>query len=124
MELCTGESYAQVGALLANEVRVQGRLPIKFVTKTIEVEENALIRVEYVAGAFRGEAAWRFEDLDGQTRLSLRWQTIPAGALGMLAPLLPIAKSHSDTMRVGFEKLRGFLMEHAPGAAMDVRSPG
>ena len=109
MTLRRGASYAEVGTLLDNTVRVHGRFPIRFVTRTVEVEPDRAIRVEYIGGAFRGEALWGFEGIDGKTRLSLRWRTTPAGVLRALARFLPIEKSHSDTMKAGFEGLRGFL---------------
>ena len=111
MVLLEGTSYANVGTLLNNTVRVHGKMPIRFVTKTVEVDRDRAIRVEYVDGAFRGEALWRFEDVGGKTKLSLRWQTTPAGLLRFLAPLLPVEKSHSDAMKVGFENLRAFLAD-------------
>ena len=109
MELLEGGSYGNVGALLDNTVRVHARLPIRFVTRTVEVEENERIRVEYVGGVFRGEALWEFQGVNGKTRLSLRWRTSPAGVLRALPPFLPVEKSHSHTTKVGFENLSGFL---------------
>ena len=109
MELREGDSYGEVGALLDNTVRVRGRFPIRFTTRTVEVEQNERIRVEYVGGAFRGEALWKFEGVNGKTRLRLRWRTSPSGVLRALAPFLPVEKSHSDTMKVGFENLSAFL---------------
>lgn len=109
MAIRSGDTYAEVGMLLDNTVRVRGRFPIRFVTRTVEVRANEAIRVEYVDGSFRGEALWTFEETDGNTRLTNRWQVAPAGMLRYLAPLLPIEHSHSDTMRVGFENLAAFL---------------
>ena len=109
MRLRQGTSFAEVGAVVDNTVRVRGKFPIHFTTRTVEVEPNQLIRIEYIGGSFRGEALWRFEEVDGQTNLSQCWRTKPAGALRILAPLLSIARSHSDTMRAGFARLRAFL---------------
>lgn len=110
MELLEGGSCGNVGALPDNTVRVHGRFPIRFVTRTVVVEENERIRVEYVGGAFRGEALWEFQGVNEKTRLSLRWRTSPPGVLRALAPFLPVEKSHSDTTKVGFENLSGFLV--------------
>ena len=52
MELREGDSYGDVGTLLDNTVRVHGRLPIRFTTRTVEVEQNEEIRVEYVGVHF------------------------------------------------------------------------
>jgi uncharacterized protein YndB with AHSA1/START domain len=89
MELREGNSYGEAGALLDNTVRVRGRFPIRFTTRTVEVEDAKMIRIEYVEGAFRGEARWTFESVAGKTELSQRWQTTPVGMLRNLAPFLP-----------------------------------
>lgn len=109
MKLREGNSYGEVGALLDNTVRVRGRFPIRFTTRTVEVEDAKMIRIEYVENAFRGAAQWTFEGVGDKTELSQCWQTTPAGMLRSLAPFLPVAKSHSDTMEVGFENLQAFL---------------
>ena len=106
--------YADVGALVDNTVRIRGRFPIRFTTKTFEVEPNERIQVEYVAGAFRGEATWRFVGVNDRTELSQRWRTRPADVLRAVAPLLPVGESHSDTMELGFERLRGYLDQTLP----------
>ncbi len=114
MELLDGDSYGIVGTLVANTVRIHGKYPIKFNTRTVEVDPNRLIRVEYVNGAFRGEALWTFDERDGKTLLSNRWSTIPAGVLRAMAPFLPVNRSHSETMRAGFENLARYLDQTVP----------
>jgi hypothetical protein len=110
VQLLEGDSYCQIGSLHANAVAVHGKLQIKFTTRTSEIAEAQMIRVEYVAGAFRGVGIWRFEGVDGKTKVSYRWRTSPSGfVLRVLAPLLPIAKSHSDVMKEGFNGLNGYL---------------
>ena len=107
-KLREGDSYSKVGALLASTVH--GKLPVKFTTKTVEAKNNEMIRVNYVEGAFRGEGLWKFESLEGKTKLSYRWRTSPSGLLlRIMAPFLPIEKSHSDVMKAGFNNLKKFL---------------
>lgn len=118
MALLEGDSYRDVGALLENTVRVHDKFPVRFVTRTVGVQENEEIRVEYVGGAFRGEAVWKFVGVDKQTRLSLRWRTSPAGVLRAVALFLPVEKSHSDTTMVGFESLSGFLERTLSGESI------
>ena len=87
MQLREGVSYGDVGAqLVDNTVRVHGRFPVRFTKKTVEVEPNKTIHVEYVAGAFRGEAQWEFVGVDDGTELSQRWRTSPAGVLRLPSP--------------------------------------
>ncbi len=103
-----GDSCGKVGALF--DLTVHGKLPIKFTAKTVEAKNNEMIRINYVEGAFRGEGLWKFESLEGKTRLSFRWRTSPSGLLlRILAPFLPIEKSHSDVMKAGFNNLNKFL---------------
>jgi uncharacterized protein YndB with AHSA1/START domain len=122
MELRAGTTFAEVGAVVANTVRVRGRFPIRFTTRTTEVVENKMIRVDYVGGAFRGKATWTFELVDDMTLLAQRWCTRPAGMLRVAAPLLPVAKSHPDTMRVGFDRLRAFLAGTPPAERATART--
>ncbi|MFC1973834.1 SRPBCC family protein [Chloroflexota bacterium] len=109
-KLCAGDSYGKVGVIHDSTVRIHGKLPIKFTTKTVEVKNNEMIRVDYVDGALRGQGLWEFESLEGKTKLSYRWQTSPSGLLRrILAPILPYKKSHSDVMKAGFNNLNRFL---------------
>ena len=112
MRLRRGDSCADVGAIVDNTVLVRGRFPIRFVTRTASVVPGEEIRIEYIDGAFRGAAQWSLRAADGGTRVSLRWRTTPAGSLGTMAAILPVEKSHSDTMKVGFEKLDAYLARH------------
>jgi len=105
----TGSAYDAIGAVVDYTVGVHGKWPIRFATKTIAARRAESIRVAYVEGAFRGEVVWSFEPAEGGTRLSYRWQVRPTGVLRLLAPLLPIEKSHSDTMQVCFDNLNRFL---------------
>lgn len=107
-KLRRGQSYGEVGALI--DSTVHGKLPIKFTTETIEVKNNEMIRVNYVEGALRGEGVWKFEILEGKTKLSYRWRTSPAGLLlRILAPLLPFERNHSNVMKAGYYRLTEFL---------------
>ena len=107
-KLREGDSSGKVGALL--EVTVHGKRPLKFITKAVEVKENEMIRASYIKGSFRGEGLWKFDSLEGKKKLSFRWQTSPSGLLmRILAPFLPIEKSHSHMMKAGFNNLNNFL---------------
>ena len=109
MALIEGDTYADPGALVATTVRVHRAIPIHFTTRTVDAVADECIRVDYVSGAFRGKVEWLFEPADGRTRLSMYWRVRPVGILRLLAPLLPITRSHSDTTRIGFEKLDHYL---------------
>lgn len=50
--LRVGASYMAVGARV--ESTIHGRWPVRFTTETVEVNPGATIRVNYVAGSFRG----------------------------------------------------------------------
>jgi hypothetical protein len=106
--LCQGETSGTPGALYA--VTIHALLPIKFKTKTVETKKAEMLRVEYVEGAFVGEGLWLFENVEGKTKISLRWRTNPGDwFMRMVAPFYPIAKNHSSVMQAGFSKLEKFL---------------
>jgi uncharacterized protein YndB with AHSA1/START domain len=107
----TGSAYDAIGAVVDNTVGVHGKWPIRFATKTIAARRAESIRVADVEGAFRGEGQWSFEPTEGGTRSSYRWHVSATGVLRMLAPLLPIEKSHSETMQACFDNLNRLLAD-------------
>lgn len=108
LKLREGSMCGSIGALI--DVTVHGKRPIKFTSKTVEVKMNEMIKGIYVEGAFRGENLWKFKDLGGKTKVSVRWRTKPSGLLlRILAPFLPIGKTHSEKMQSGFDNLNKFL---------------
>lgn len=105
--LISGDSFASIGALL--ESTVQTKWPVKYTTKTTAVEFGKSISVQYVGGSFRGEALWTFATQGDGTQISCRWQTTPAGSLRLVAPFLPVEKSHSHVTHAGYENLEEYL---------------
>ena len=106
--LCDGETSGNVGALY--EVTIHAVIPIQFKTRTIETRKNEMLRVEYVEGAFVGQGLWKFENVGGNTKVSLRWRTNPAGLfMRVAAPFYPVAKGHSSVMQTGFRRLDQYL---------------
>jgi ribosome-associated toxin RatA of RatAB toxin-antitoxin module len=107
-KIIKGNSSCEIGSIF--KVTVHGISPITFVTKTAEFRKNEMIRVNYIGGAFSGEGLWRFEKLGSKTRVVFRWQTNPASLLlRIVAPLYPVAKSHSSVMKKGFKSLGEYL---------------
>lgn len=105
--LIEGASYATPGALV--ESTIHGRWPVRFTTEIVEVSPGSAIRVDYVAGSFRGTGLWAVDGAAGGTKLSYRWPTSPTGTLRVLAPFLPVEKSHSHAMQAAFRHLNEFL---------------
>ena len=103
-----GETSDNIGALY--EVTIHALYPITFMTKTMETKKNEMLIVEYVDGAFIGQGVWKFENVEGNTKISLRWRTNPGSLfMRMVAPFYPVAKNHSSVMQAGFRKLDQFL---------------
>ena len=103
-----GVSISEAGTLF--DVTVHTLFPLRFTGKTVEVQRPDKLRVQYIGGAFQGEALWTFEAVQGGTRLRLRWQTNPSGLLLKLASVcVPIGKGHSQVMQKGFARLNEHL---------------
>ena len=111
VELIDGASYDTTGALVKSTVKIPGPRPIRFTTRTTNAEPGKSITVNYVQGWFRGEGVWRFDPVDGGTRLRYDWQARPAGLLRLLAPLLPVEKGHRESMHACFAGLQRHLAE-------------
>lgn len=104
---------SQVGGLV--DTIVHGtRVPVRWTNKTVQVTENT-VRVEMIAGAFRGEGIWTFEPVDGKTRLRYRWRARPSGwLLKLFARFIDIEQVHHNVMKAGFEGLNQYL-KHPTG---------
>jgi hypothetical protein len=61
---------------------------------TDETTRGQSIRVDYVAGSFRGEGRWGLQNIGGKTRLTYRWQADPAGFLKLLAHVAHRGQPH------------------------------
>lgn len=107
-KLREGDSSGKVGARY--DITVPDIMTVKFTTKMVEVKENEMIRLHLIDGAFRGEGLWKFEGLDGKTKVSYRWRVCPAWlSLRIFGPVLPIEKNHSKVIQGGFNNLNKFL---------------
>lgn len=108
----TGSSYDEIGAL--TDITFHDR-PIKYTEKTVEAKKNEMIRIRYVKGAFRGEGLWKFEKINGKTKISFRWSVRHTEVfLRIMAPFVSIEKRHSDVMRVVFDVFNKYF-ERQPG---------
>jgi len=105
-------AFDDVGAEVESTILVRDRWPVRFVTRTLRVVDGREIDVCYIEGAFKGVGQWRFDDLDGKTRLSYRWRTEPRGRLRWIAPLLPVAHSHTKATLAEFAHLERHLASH------------
>jgi len=109
-ELLEGSAAEQLGAL--TEITLPSGFPIKFTVKTVEVKKNELWRTQYVEGAFRGEGVWKFEAVDGNTKISFHWCASPSTLLlRILALLVNIPKQHSALMKKLFASLNEYVKE-------------
>lgn len=117
-KLRTGSSCREIGTVF--DVTVHLMLPVRFTGKTIEVHSPDKLHVQYIRGAFQGDAFWTFEKLKSGTQLCLRWQTSPSGLLLKLASLcIAMDKGHSQVMQKGFANLTQHL--GAPDRAVSAR---
>lgn len=108
-KLRRGDAAGQIGTLI--DITVNGKHPIKFTTKTIEVKKNESILFQYVEGAFRGEGLWKLEAMETNTKVSFRWRANLAGGplFRIMGRFVNVPKHHSDVMKAGFEGLNEHL---------------
>jgi hypothetical protein len=101
-------SSANLGSLY--KVTIHGKPSIAFVTKTVEIKPNEMIRLHYIKGAYIGEGLWEFKQIGDITKVTFRWRTQPnILMLKIIAPFFPIAKTHSAVMQKGFKNLKKLL---------------
>ena len=102
-----GNPTSQVGSLFDLSIP---KTPVKFTAEVVECIENKFLRVQYVSGVFTGEGTWEFQEENGETKVKFRWQVSPASLLmKIMATFMNVPKSHSKTMRAGFENLQRHL---------------
>ena len=107
-KLGQGNSSKKPGSLY--KVTIHGKPPVAFVTKTVEIKPNEMIRLHYIKGAYKGEGLWEFKQIDDKTKVTFRWRTSPNTLLlKIIAPFFPIAKTHSAVMQKGFKNLKKLL---------------
>lgn len=105
-----GNSSAVSNSL--SKVTIHGIATIAFVTKTIETQENEMIRLHYTKGGFKGEGLWEFKQTDNITTVSFRWRANTSGLLlKVIALFYPLDKGHSAVMQKGFKNLKRLLEE-------------
>jgi hypothetical protein len=109
-KLREGSAPNQLGALM--EVSVHGKMPTKFIMKTIETKKNELWRLQYFKGPLRGEGEWKLEAINGGTKTSYRLRAHPSGLLlRILATFVNIPKSHSEVWKTGFAALNKYVQK-------------
>jgi len=103
-KLREGSAPDQLDALL--EITVHGKMPTKFILKTIETKKNELWRLQYMEGPLRGEGEWKLETINENRKISYHLRTRPSGLLlRILATFINIPKSHSEVWKAGFAAL-------------------
>jgi len=82
----------------------------KFSARITEAIEGKLLKVDFFDGDFLGNGEWKFEPIDGKTKVRYRWNVVPhRWAYRMLAPFVKMGKMHSDIMQEGFKGLNRYL---------------
>ena len=103
--LIHGESSSEKDAICI--ITLNAIVPVRFITKTIDIKQNEMIRIAYPRGAFEGEGLWMFEAVGDQTKISFKWQATPSGILMKTVALFyPLSKKHSYIMQKGFLNLK------------------
>ncbi len=100
--------------LVGAESRLRVRRGPTMDARLVEAVPPTLLKSEYVGGDFRGTATWTLVADGAGTRLTCRWQTIPASLLMRLfARVIDIPARHSTVMKHGFDGLAKVLVaEH------------
>lgn len=110
-KLLKGNSGSEIGALY--KVTIHGIPQVSFITETLEVHINEIIRVKYIKGAFEGEGLWEFKTTGNKTILTFRWTVSPKVLpLQIISFFYPLNKSHSAVMQKGFENLKKVLEQN------------
>jgi len=59
-----------------------------------------------------GESEWRFQPLNGKTKISYNWRVRSNKLLiTLLSPFIKVPKTHSKVMQAGFEALNEYLTQ-------------
>jgi len=99
------DSHA-IGTTVAIE---NGKL-VKWVAKITAFEPDKLLGIDYIEGAWLGKTYWRFDEMNGKTKLTLEIDLeINKSWLRFLSRFMNFSKLHSRQMQQVFNALEHYM---------------
>jgi len=91
-------------------LKIQNGNFVKWYAKVTKFEPNKLIAIDYLDGAWVGKTLWKFEPMEGKTKISLMINLeINRGWLRFLSKFTDFSKTHSKQMQAVLNALERYI---------------
>lgn len=98
------------GAVFDIIAHPNSRLNAKFSCRAIKVVEARSVDLDIFAGDCIGSGHWIFEEIDGKTKVKIRFNVKTNNPLmSLLSPFVDLAKQHSEAVQNGFKACNDYL---------------
>lgn len=100
-------------AIIGTRINVQNGPFVKWKSVVAGFRTNRLLAIDYVEGAWTGKTAWRFEEINGGTKLSMEID-ISCNRLWLKAvsKIMNLSRMHSKQIKLIFSNLNKYLSEN------------
>ena len=103
------------GAVFDIIAHPNSRLNSKFSCKVKKVVEAKSVDLDIFAGDCIGSGNWIFEEIDGKTKVKIRFNVKTNNRLiSLIAPFVDFAKLHSEAVQNGFKSYNSYLAKKSP----------
>lgn len=100
-------------AIIGTRINVQNGPLVKWKSVVTGFKTNRLLAIDYVEGAWKGKTAWRFEEINGGTKLTMEID-ISCNRLWLKAvsKVMNLSRMHSKQIKLIFSRLDKYLAEN------------
>ena len=102
----------QEGAVFDIIAHPESRMKAKFSCRLRKVEEAKRVEVDIFAGDCIGNGLWTFQEVDGKTKVAIRFNVRTNNVLvSLFSPFVDLAKNHSEAIQHGYRACNSYLCE-------------
>ncbi len=109
-ELKTEEPVEREGAVFDIIANPNKRMKARFSCRVKNFVKAKSMDLDIFAGAVKGSGQWRFQEIDGKTKVQIRFNVKSNKLLvSIVSPFVDLAKSHSEAIQYGYKTCNEYL---------------